>query len=240
LYLRAIITNFPLTPSTLKLTSNMGAILMAVILTGAVAVGTAGQIWKNLSPGKKKIRQDLMKLRKEVQEVLANDLVPIDQKELGMLSYNRSSLVKKKRHSAGVTTSIYHEPMIAWKVLFYPSRQGKSGLLYAKTARHEFIYRITKKGIEIAIGNDFLGVLSEEGVLHAPNGKKVIGRYGTEPTDGYLPFYLHQKEIANILVTNASATPNPRVFGLLEPLTEEQSTILLSVAIPRLIEPALI
>jgi hypothetical protein len=218
----------------------MSVILMAVILTGAVAVGTAGQVWKNLNPGKKKIRQDLMKLRKEVQEVLANDLVPIDEKELEMLSYNRSSLVKKKRHTSGVTTSIYHEPMIAWKSLFYSSRQGKNGLLYAKTARHEFIYRITTRGVEIAIGNDFLGVLNEEGVLQSPNGKQVIGRFGKEPTDGYLPFYLRQKEIANIRVTNASATPNPRVFGLLEPLTEEEGLILLSVAIPRLVEPPLI
>ena len=211
-------------------------LVLAVVVIASVGVGGGNSLWNNFQPGKNKIQQDLQKMRSEIQPYVS-ELVPMEGNDLELLSLNQIDFKNKKRlvrSAKGVFTSIYHEPMIAWSYRRYLS-SGSNALLYARTAKHEFMYRIRKKGVEVAVDGQFLGKILEDGRLVDARGRKLLAAVNRQKVAGLLPVYIGDKEVANIKL-DLESSPNPRALEFVKKMNKEEKEAFLSLTILEMVQ----
>lgn len=191
-------------------------------------------------PNPNKLRKDLLKLKEELQPLLP-ELIPIQPKDLEILSYHLEQFKAQKRmvfSAQGIFTSIYTEPMIAWGYKRYRSANNQA-LLYARTKEREFVYRVTKNGVELAMDNGFAGVLVADGRLLSARRKKVIGYLKPSADREMKPLFLQNREVASMIKPGTIQTPYPRVFEFVDEMTTEERDFVLSIAIWNLVQQAL-
>jgi len=211
--------------------------LITSIALGLLAVVVLYQMVTNFQPGKKKTQKDLRQMKAEMQPWY-NDLVPWEKGELELLSLNQIHKRSKKRivaRSKGIFVSIYHEPMIAYSLKKYVG-PGVNALLYARTAQHEFVYRIKKKGVEIAIDEQKIGTLKPDGAFFSSRKNKLLARVNRDSEALLLPVIIKDKEVANIVNPKKTSKTNPRAFEFVSDMEKEEETFFLSLAILELVQ----
>lgn len=123
------------------------------------------KMWPNVRPGNSKIQNDL-KLMKEEMDQWSNDLVEFEKQELEALSFNQIKKSQSKNFTQtakGIFTTIFHEPVIAYSYKKYRSSK-EYAILYARTLKDTFVYKIDKKEIRMVLNDKLIGVF-DRGML---------------------------------------------------------------------------
>jgi len=213
------------------------------LLTLAVTAGALfllAKLFANFQPSRKRVQEDLEKMKREL-EPFTVDLVPLDQEELELFSSSQINQLLKKRFvttARGVFTSIYNEPLVAYSYKKYLST-GLNAILFARTARNEFLYRFKAKTIELRIDGKLVGVINNKGVLHGARTGKMLARL-SEQQNELFPVVVKNREVGNLV----KALPAPSKKGLSlrafefvkEDLSEEEETLFLSMAVLEMVK----
>ena len=210
--------------------------LLVTMAAGAASLRVLYSLALNFQPSRKKLQQDLLKLKEEVKPLLP-DLVPLSAKELENLSYHLSNFQTQKRGAytaKGIFTSIYTEPMVAWTFKRYIS-PNVNAILYVRTSEREFVYRITKKSIEVAINTGFAGLITPDGQLLNVKRKKRMALLRRPDSGELKPVFVGDKEVASIVKPGISSSPYPRVFEFVTPMSTEERDFLLALSFCELI-----
>ncbi|MEM8527184.1 MAG: hypothetical protein AAGG68_21265 [Bacteroidota bacterium] len=214
-------------------------LIIGLTLAG-VGINMLRKIFKNLSPNDNKIQGDIKEMRAEIMPYV-EDLVPLESEELELMSLNQLNQSLKKGMTTtakGVFTSIYQEPLVAYSYKKYIG--NNNALLYARTATKEIVYRFTKKGVKVAINQQYYGTI-KQGKLYGENNKQLLAQVNTRPTDLMLPVLVGNKEVGMLnSPEQAARSPQPRAFQFVNSsITEEEETALLTLTVLELVEKSI-
>jgi hypothetical protein len=176
----------------------MGIITIVTLVSAGAGVYMLSKAIPNFQPGNKKIQADFLALKTEIEK-LNLDLVPVSQEELELFSFDQVHQQKSKGVAPtqrGVFTSIYHEPVMAYAYKEYLG-SGKNGIVYARTAKHEFYYRYKKKEVSLTIDNQNVGVIRDNGILYSNKTKRPLARLNREQAD-LMPVLVNDREVASL------------------------------------------
>jgi uncharacterized membrane-anchored protein YhcB (DUF1043 family) len=194
----------------------------------------------NVSPNKKQVQKDLKKL-KEDMDTWIEDLVPITKGDLELFSLNQLKQTVKKNvayTAKGIYTTIFNEPIVAYSYKKYASRKNKlDALLYARTANHEYAYRIKDDSIQIVIDNRLIGSVNDKGELVSANNRKKIAKLSSA-TDN-TPIHIGDREVANVVnqLPAGKKDLNQRAFEFVtNDLNKEEENLLMSLATLELVQ----
>ncbi len=218
--------------------------IIRLLFTVAVAAGFFYAIRRLLKlirhtqPNENQVRNDVEKMRLSLAAT-TDDLVPWNDEEMELLSLEHVNKKLRRGNIAeaeGTLVSIYQEPMINYGYKKYISPHN--AVLYAKTSNREYIYRIRKKGIQIYLDNEPMGVLKSDGVLYNRRKKRIaqIHKQKNEPLN---PIIVNNREIGNLVNPKLTDKVNPRAFDLLTPMEKQEEDVFLSVAILELVMNAM-
>ncbi|MEM9887788.1 MAG: hypothetical protein AAF849_17975 [Bacteroidota bacterium] len=209
--------------------------VFAGLALAGIGIKLLRQLILNWNPSDSKIQQDIKQMRAEIAP-FANDLVPLDNKELELFSLNQlnQTLTKSMTTNAkGVYTSIYQEPLLAYS---YKKYFGDHALLYARTAKREIVYRISKKGIKVAINQSYYGTI-KNGVLYGRNEKQALAQVSARTPELMLPVVVGGKEVALLNAPNTEKSPQPRAFRYVsQEINQEEEQAFLTLAILELVQ----
>jgi hypothetical protein len=209
------------------------ALALATILAlGGIGIYTVLKAMQNFQPGRKKIQKDLQQIRADLKPVIA-ELVPWSREEMEQLSFNQVKRTSRKRvitSAQGVFTTIYHEPVIAWAYKKYVSPK-ENALLYIRTSRNEFIYRIKNEEVEVVIDDQLVGKIDAAGRLFNYKGTKQLAQINRQSEELLLPVTLGEKEIGSLINPARTNKSNPRAFQLLSSMEKAEEEIFLSLAV---------
>ncbi len=219
----------------------MALAMLTVLVLAGVGLYLLAQLMINFSPGKRKIQEDIRKMKAEIRPWF-DELVPWDKDEMELFSHNQTRKVVKKgvtTTAKGIFTSIYHEPMLAYSYKKYVS-SGENAVLYARTSNHEFVYRIRKKGVQVVIDNQLVGTLDKEGVLRSARTNNLLAKINKESEQLLLPVLVNNKEVASLVNPKMSDQPIPRAFELLEDnMSTEEEKVFLSMAVFEMVKQSM-
>ena len=144
------------------------------------------------------------------------------------------------KSAKGIFTSIYHEPVMAYSYKEYMG-PGKNALLYVRTGGQEFVYRATKKGIDVLIDREKVGTLREDGGLYNKKGNRMLAQINRDAGE-FLPVLVNNREVANVARLNKeeSTKVGQRAFEFVrEDMTQEEKDVFLSLAVLEVIEQSI-
>ncbi|MEM6320204.1 MAG: hypothetical protein AAF960_21220 [Bacteroidota bacterium] len=218
-------------------------ILLAVLAAGLVAFSLLYLLYRlyvNFQPGKNRILNDFRQLRDEVAQ-WSNQLIPWTEEEMSLLSPRQVNQKIKRgitKTAQGIFTSIYQEPLIVYNYRKYIAR-GENAILYARTSKNEFAYRIKKKGIDINIDGEYAGVLRENGGLYGGRRNRLIARINRDDELQLHPIVIGEKEVASVLNPTKTTKHNPRAFQFLRPINKKEEPIFMALAILEMVQESL-
>ena len=131
----------------------MGLFALITFLTVLIGSVLLARSLKNFMPSDKRLYRDLEALRAGMKE-WPSELVPISAEELDAFSLNQEERLVRRRFGTfarGIFTTIYHEPVLAYRYKGYTG-PGQKAILYAKTHDKDYSYIKDKKGVRIAAG----------------------------------------------------------------------------------------
>ncbi|HMN88806.1 MAG TPA: hypothetical protein PKD70_04015 [Saprospiraceae bacterium] len=211
-------------------------IMMAIIAGGFLLLT---RVLPHVQPGYKRIIADLKLMRADMDKWLKDELVPIDREELELVSLQQLHQSVKKGttlRAKGVFTTIYHEPVLAYSYKSYIA-SGKSALVYARTATHEYAYWLRDKEIQVLIDGKLMGTLNKEGVLYNDQNR-MIARINRTQED-LAPVIVGEREVASVVKTQVQRREmlSPRAFQFVKSdITQEEEKIFLALATLELVE----
>jgi hypothetical protein len=106
---------------------------------------------------------------------------------------------------------------------------SKNAVLLAKTSNREFIYRIHKKGIQIYLNNEPLGVLKRDGILYS-KANRPLAQIKPNNDAFSTPILVNNIEKGNLVNPKRSERENPRAFELIAPMQGKEEDYFLSLA----------
>ncbi len=220
----------------------MALFALLTLLMAVVGVVLLARIFSSFAPGSKKLQQDLDKMKEDMDK-WAGELVPMTQEEVELFSFNQEKHVMRKsfgKTAKGIYTSIYHEPALAYSYKEYLG-PGKNALLYVRTGGQEFVYRISRKGIDVLIDREKLGTLKEDGILYGGRGNRMLAQINREAGD-FLPVLVNNREVANVarMKEGGGAKLGQRAFEFVrEDMSKEEKDVFLSLAVLEVIQQSI-
>jgi hypothetical protein len=209
--------------------------LVLIFIAGFLLLNAAFRFIRRMTPGKNRIKADIVKLREELKPYLGR-LVPWNKEEIELLSFDESQkTVKKGAHRTvkGVYNSIYHEPMLAYALRIY---RNKEMMLYARTANHEYVYRMKPGGVEVVADGRPIGKISEGHVL-TDKKNKALASSKSGATDPTIPLKIGGVEVAQLVNPKLIDRPNRRAFELIsDELSDDQIPLLQALTILELVK----
>lgn len=185
---------------------------------------------KNYRPNEKSVKQDVEKFRLGLS-ARNQELVPWSNEEMELLSLKEVEQKINNRGSKeveGTLLSIYQEPMVQYSYKKYV--QQNNAVLLAKTSDREYIFRMHKKGIQIYLNNEPLGLLRKNGILYTPSNKTVAQIKPSK--EAYAtPILVNNVEKGSILNPDKTDREMPRAFELVSPMKRKEEDYFLSLAI---------
>lgn len=214
-------------------------ILLASLMLGLFVVASVSAIYflylflTNFQPGTQKIKSEIKKMQAELEPYI-NQLVPWNQEEMELLSLNQVNTSAKKRvvrTIKGVFTTIYHEPALAYIYRSFPGfGKEENAVLLARTAAHEFIYRIKGSQTELTINNLVVGTIKNQSLLYGASSNRLIARINRDDDQLLLPIYVQDKELGSLNAPDKVQKVNPRAFEFLRKMDEDETALYLSLA----------
>lgn len=220
----------------------MALFALFTLLLAAVGIVLLARIFANFAPGSRKLQQDLDKMKEDMDK-WAGELVPLTREEVELFSFNQEKHVVRKsfgKTAKGIFTSIYHEPVMAYSYKEYMG-PGKNALLYVRTGGQEFVYRISKKGIDVLVDREKVGTLKENGVLYNQRGNRMLAQINREAGE-FLPVLVNDREVANVarLKKGESSKLGQRAFQFVkEDMSKEEKDVFLSLAVLEVVEQSI-
>ena len=211
---------------------------MAIVII-AGAFGLFANITKNFRPNKKRIQQEIAKMKADV-EGWAGELVPITKEELELFSKSQIKQSKKSRSKTsykGTFKTIFEEPIVAYSYRSFLGK-GNHAILYARTANHEFAYWISDKGTQVVVDNQMIGTIKDNDVLYGAKSNRMLSRMNRSEKD-MLPIVVKDREVGSLV--KGLPAPNEalsaRAFEFVkEDLNEEEQTLMLSLGILEMVK----
>jgi hypothetical protein len=188
-----------------------------------------------LSPDTRAWRAALDKLRARLKAMPGGALIPWESETLSLLSFNRGYVKKAgfwNNVSEGVFTTIYQEPVVAYAM----QKAGSAGVIMARTADREFVFRIKGKETEIWINEQPFGILVDGALLSAGRNSKLMGRLDWKSDLAQNPVLLGDNTAAALANPGMNTSPNPRAVFLLRDLKPEEENALLAMAILQMLK----
>lgn len=213
---------------------------IAVFSVAALVIYLLFQLLTNFKPGKNRVLTDFRKMRDEIKQ-WSNQLVPWTKEEMSLLSLRQVNQSVKRgmvKTAKGIFTSIYHEPLIVYSYRRYIARK-ENAILYARTSKHEFAYRIGKKGIDVNIDGQYAGVLKENGGFYGGRRNRLLARINRDDELELHPVVIGDKEVASVQNPNKTAKHNPRAFKFLQPMEEKEEKTFMALAILEIVQESL-
>ncbi|MFQ5447909.1 MAG: hypothetical protein ACE5FF_13355 [Saprospiraceae bacterium] len=213
-----------------------GLALIAILALSGAGIYLALKTLQNYKPGRRKIQKDLEQIKTRLHP-LVKDLVPWNREEMEQLSLNQIHKSKKKgvvTTVQGVFTTIYHEPVIVYSYRKYVS-PSENALIYARTSKHELIYRVKNDKVEVVINNHLVGIVNEKGVLTDNKGRNMLAQITRSGKELLLPVKIGNKEVGNVVNPKYAKKVNPRAFEFVGPMQEEEEALFLSLSVLELI-----
>lgn len=149
-------------------------VLLWVTLFAGVSV--LGSFLKANRPSKSRVRNDIDSIRKDLKSE-SKTLAPWTKEEIELFSHNKNQTKRRRGWSPnyqGHFTNIYHEKVLIYYLKQYGAR-GRNAVLIARNANNEYVYNISKDGIEIYIDEHYLGFLRDNGELYNTKKRQKIG-----------------------------------------------------------------
>jgi len=185
---------------------------------------------KNYQPNESNVRKDVDRFRLTLA-AQNEELVPWNREEMELLSLKEVEQKIKSRGTKeveGTMKSIYQEPMVRY--IYKKYVQPNNAVLIAKTSDREYIYRIRKKGIQIYLNNEPLGLLRKNGVLYDTKNQG-IAQIKPNKEAYSTPILVNNQEKGNLLNPGQTEKEFPRAFELLSPMQRKEENYFLSLAI---------
>ena len=158
--------------------------------------------------------------------------MPWNYEESELFSLAEANKVSKKgfgRSKEAVIQSIYHEPMLYYYYKEYPATQ-KNAVLFAQTARYEFVYRIKPKSTQVFVNEDFVGTIDPTGVFYREADRLLLG--GVDRNDPFRrPIKVGERQVGSLLFPTEKTNIQPRALDMDEKLDEEGHLLFITQAI---------
>lgn len=219
-------------------------VILSILIAGILGLAGIYLLFKvisNFQPGNNRVLEDLKKMKAEIAD-WTGALVDWNQEEMELLSLRQVNQKIKKgigKTAKGVFTSIYHEPLIAYNYRQYLGGKGKNAILYARTSKDEFAYRIKPKSVLINVNNEYLGELKENGGLYGGRRKRLMARINRDDELQLNPIIVGEKEVASVANPSRSNKFNPRAFEFLTPMKAEEEKVFMSLAILEMVNDSI-
>ena len=213
---------------------------LAVFSVASVAVYLLYQLLTNFQPGKSRVLADFRKMRDEIKE-WSDQLVPWSREEMSLLSLRQVNQKIKRgmtKTAQGIFTSIYHEPLVVYSYRRYIASK-ENAILYARTSKNEFAYRINKKGIDVNIDGQYAGVLKDNGGLYGGRRNRLLARINRDDELKLHPIVVGDKEVASVQNPNKTDKHNPRAFQFLQPMENKEEKMFMALAILEMVQESL-
>lgn len=212
--------------------------LAATIIIGGLLITSL--ITKNLAPSKKRMGMEIQRM-KEDMDLWAGELIPVNKEELELFSLGQDKQLIRKgitTTAKGLFTTIYHEAVMAYSYRQYLGNNDKAnGLLYARTAEHEYTYWISKGIGTLFIDGQEVGTLSLDGKLRGKRTGKEIARIDKEQTE-FLPVRVGNRELGSISkkATSTGDGLHDRAFEFMqEELNDKEEQLFLALVLKELV-----
>ncbi len=218
----------------------MGIVMLLTLAVSAAMVYVLFKALTSFPPGKARMQREISQLKSSIAPWFG-DLVPWDNDEMEKLSLNQlNNKIKKgfNKSGKGIFTSIYHEPLITYAFKKYSGKN--QALIYARTSNREYAFRIKGNVTQVWMNGQPVGELMEDGTLVSPGGRKLLAKVNRKENEMFLPVLVNNKRVASLAnLSKGLDTVNPRAFELLQPMEENEESLLLTVAIMELLKPEL-
>ncbi len=192
-------------------------------------------ILDHFSFGKKRIQREREKLIAELNP-FRNNLVPIEPKDLDLLSFTISD--KKGANSKsgkGLFISIYDEPMVAFSYSVFNHTKLKK-LIMAETANHHILYMDRNSHTDCYFNNQLIGKIAGKDLLYSPR-KRLLGRINQSEDKDYSNIIYKDQELAVFNALEEESKFNKRVFDIVKNnISREEQVILMTLSFQFLIK----
>lgn len=189
----------------------------------------------NSSSGQRRRDVELLKLK--MQDMI-KELVPMNNKELELLSVNQSGVTKTRGINSVITgafTSVYHEPLLAYAYKSY-NYPAENSVLLVSTSSDDYIYMSEGQTTQVFLNNSELGIIDSDGNMYDPRTKKLLARIEADQVLSSHPVKVGEKEVGEIVNLRLNESPNPRAYQFLEPMDEREENIFKALTFLSLVE----
>ncbi len=185
-----------------------------------------------LQPGSRQWDALVNRLRGHIQE-LRSSLIPWDGKDLmPLLSYaqleRKNSWFESGNIRTGSIQTIYQEPVVG---ISECTLKG-SKVAVAQTSKHEFVYRMRDRDVDIWLNSQPFAVFSGGSLLASGRTSKLLAQIQNSGDDRHLPVVIgNQTALTLNNPKYPPASPNPRALLVLRDLQPEEEVAVLALAI---------
>ena len=182
-------------------------------------------------------RRDLEQLKLQMSGLI-KELVPMNNKELELLSVNQKGVVKTggiNTIKTGAFTSVYHEPLLAYayKTYTYPEQ---SRVLLVSTSSDDFIYKSKGQSTQVFLNNSELGTIDADGNMYETGSNQLVAKIEADHVLSSHPVKIGDREVGEIVNLRLNESPNPRAYQFLEPMDEKEDKLFKALTFLSLIE----
>lgn len=206
-------------------------ISLFTIIAFFIAVYLMNKAFFGFRPSGKRVDADLSKFRTGSHK-WKEELVPWQNEEIELVSFNHKVLVKKKgfgKEQEGIIQSIYEEPMVYYRFKDYPGSKENSMLL-VKTAKYEFVFRTKKENTKVFIDEQYLGTINSEGLFFQEGKKQILGKIEKYKFP-IRPLQIGKRVIGHITFPESDHAVNPRAFYLEKSMNDNERIIFMALGI---------
>lgn len=213
---------------------------LAVFAVATTAIYLLYQLLTNFQPGKNRVLTDFRKMRDEIKE-WSDQLVPWNKEEMSLLSLRQVNQKIKRgmsKTAKGIFTSIYHEPLIVYSYRKYIARK-ENAILYARTSKNEYAYRIHKKGIDVNIDGQYAGILKENGGFYGGRRNRLLAKINRDDELKLHPIVIGEREVASVQNPMKTDKHNPRALQFIQPMDNKEEKTFMALAILEMVQESL-
>lgn len=182
-------------------------------------------------PSQRRVQLDLDYMSHETKE-WQEKLIPWEkEKEMELFSLNSQTKWTKQtwdRVLKGVYFSIYNEPMLIFGAKNY-IRGGYNMLIWARTSAHEFVYRARKDKTDFFIDRQYVGFITDDGLMYGGRRKRLLGRRNAF-SEMHYSIVIWDREVAHLMKPEKVDRVNPRAFEIMEELSEKEELLLMAIS----------
>lgn len=185
-----------------------------------------------LSPGTRRINQDLAVIREMIRPVQAQ-LIPFqEENELELMSLKCDIKAQKQGFDKillGTIQSIYYEPMVTFGYKDYVKGE-RDALMVCRTKNMEFIFRIKKKDVDVYFNGNQVALIDMNNVMHGLRSRSVLARMKTYSSD-LISVFVKEKEAGHVFNPLRPHAHQQRAFSMLRNLDNEEEGIFLAISL---------